>query len=206
MNAIDENLLDPLKIVVLGEANTGKTSFVIAAKERNVWREMIGQKLETEKISPSATDTLEYESLVHRVPRSYHPMFSLYRFIPIHLYDSPAFENLQRSLPAFVNGASCGLLFFAADNAESEQRLNEYASLFRENALENAPLLLVGSKADICSFQHKKTQFHRLKSKLSFSPAKILFLSSTTGLNLEHLITEAFNSAYFRDLCSRADT
>ncbi|KAH0792294.1 small GTP-binding protein [Histomonas meleagridis] len=108
--------------------------------------------------------------------------------VKLRIWDTAGEERYQTFTGLYSRSASAGILVFDVTEANSFETLNIWVKQFRENALENAPLYLVGNKIDLID-QRSITE-EKAKNYADMSQMKYIEVSALTGENVDLLFTE----------------
>ncbi|WXG43773.1 MAG: Rab family GTPase [Promethearchaeati archaeon SRVP18_Atabeyarchaeia-1] len=117
-----------IKIIVAGEADVGKTALV--------------NRYSTGRFDIPETIGIGFSSKAEKTAELGKFKFSI--------LDMAGEERFRFILPEVCRGAKAVMLLFDLSNPKSFKNLGEWVDLIRE-CLENAPILLIGSKSDLDS-------------------------------------------------------
>lgn len=151
-----------LKVVLLGEANVGKTSLVyrfIENKFRENYKSTLGVNLLKKDM-----DIVGYGD------------------VSAQIWDLGGQESFRSLRKLYLEGANGALLVYDMTNEESFDKLNEWTQSFRD-AREDAPILLIGNKSDL-----KKQIMINEKESSKYAKTNnmdLIITSAKTGENVE---------------------
>ncbi len=120
--------VEPLRIVkvfVAGEGGVGKTTMI--------------KRYTTGTFIPNTMLTVGVEFHISKVPE---------HRVTLQIWDLGGEDRFRFILPAYIRGASGGVLVFDLTRFQTFKNLSEWMEIIQKNA-PNTPLILVGSKADL---------------------------------------------------------
>ena len=120
--------VEPLRIVkvfVAGEGGVGKTTII--------------KRYTTGTFIPNTMLTVGVEFHISKVPA---------HRITLQIWDLGGEDRFRFILPAYIRGASGGVLVFDLTRFQTFKNLSEWMEIIQKN-VPNTPLVLVGSKADL---------------------------------------------------------
>jgi small GTP-binding protein len=151
-----------LKIVLLGEANVGKTSLVyrfIENKFRENYKSTLGVNLLKKDMN-----------------------LAEYGDVSAQIWDLGGQESFKSLRKLYLEGANAALLVYDMTNKKSFEKLGEWVQSFRE-AREDAPIILIGNKSDL----KKQIKISRSESSDYAKTNNLgeIITSAKTGENVE---------------------
>ncbi len=151
-----------LKIVLLGEANVGKTSLVyrfIENKFRENYKSTLGVNL------------LKKDMIVEG-----------YGEVSAQIWDLGGQESFKSLRKLYLEGANGALLVYDMTNQKSFEKLDEWVQSFRESR-DDAPIILIGNKSDL----KKQIKINETKSSdyANMNNLGMIITSAKTGQNVE---------------------
>jgi small GTP-binding protein len=156
-----------LKIVLLGEANVGKTSLVyrfIENKFRENYKSTLGVNL------------LKKDMIVEG-----------YGEVSAQIWDLGGQESFKSLRSLYLEGANGAFVVYDMTNNESFEKLGEWVQNFRD-ARSDAPMILIGNKSDL------KNQIRISESEsleyASINNMGMIITSAKTGQNVEQAFLE----------------
>jgi small GTP-binding protein len=156
-----------LKIVLLGEANVGKTSLVyrfIENKFRENYKSTLGVNL------------LKKDMIVEG-----------YGEVSAQIWDLGGQESFKSLRSLYLEGANGAFVVYDMTNNESFEKLGEWVQNFRD-ARGDAPMILIGNKSDL------KNQIRISESEsleyASINNMGMIITSAKTGQNVEQAFLE----------------
>jgi small GTP-binding protein len=157
-----------LKMVLLGDANVGKTSMNYYYIE--------GNKLE----DGAPTLGASFYSKQIKIGTN--------RF-KLDIWDTAGQERFQALSTVYCRGASGCLCFFDVTNAESFDHVEKWLLKFEDVAIEPKVVVLVANKADI-EEKYWKISKERILRKATNYNLPVIFTSALTGMGVD----EAYNT------------
>ena len=161
-----------IKLVLLGEANVGKTSLVyrfIENKFRENYKSTLGVNLLKKDIEHST-----------------------YGSVSAQIWDLGGQERFRYLLENFVMGARGALLLFDLTRMPKIGDILEWVNIARLHDL-NLPILLIGTKSDLEDVIAVDDD-SALHLKNTFNMIDYIKTSAKTGFNIEELYKELFSS------------
>ncbi len=151
-----------LKIVLLGEANVGKTSLVyrfIENKFRENYKSTLGVNLLKKDMNVEG-----------------------YGEVSAQIWDLGGQESFKSLRKLYLEGANGALLVYDMTNQKSFEKLDEWVQSFRE-ARDDAPMILIGNKSDL----KKQIKINESKSSdyADNNNMGMIITSAKTGQNVE---------------------
>jgi small GTP-binding protein len=151
-----------IKLVLLGEANVGKTSLVyrfIENKFRENYKSTLGVNL--------LKKDMEIDE---------------YGGVSVQIWDLGGQESFKSLRQLYLEGANGALLVYDMTSKKSFEKLNEWVQSFRE-ARDDAPIILIGNKSDL------KKQIKITESEsgeyANANNMVLIITSAKTGQNVE---------------------
>jgi len=151
-----------IKLVLLGEANVGKTSLVyrfIENKFRENYKSTLGVNL--------LKKDMEIDE---------------YGGVSAQIWDLGGQESFKSLRQLYLEGANGALLVYDMTSKKSFEKLNEWVQSFRE-ARDDAPIILIGNKSDL------KKQIKITESEsgeyANANNMVLIITSAKTGQNVE---------------------
>ena len=178
-----------LKICVLGEGGVGKTSLtkrMITGIFDSKTKMTIGvdfHLFKTAIMDPFAPeDSDDFDSIE----------------VYAQIWDFAGEERFRFMLPRYCKGAVAGLLCFDLTRFSTTKYIQEWFKIWKDNAPADAPIILVGTKADLLSSTEEKesamdTMFDMA---LELNLEKYYTISSKTGKDVHILTNEILVDSY----------
>lgn len=69
--------------------------------------------------------------------------------IQLQIWDFAGEDRFRFMLPNYVMGASCGIFMYDITRWDSLKNIDDWLSIFRENAEKGVPIIMVGGKLDL---------------------------------------------------------
>ncbi|MHA1914781.1 MAG: Rab family GTPase [Promethearchaeota archaeon] len=115
--------------------------------------------------------------------------------ITLQIWDFAGEERFRIFLPMYIRGASGGIFMFDLTRPETLQDIGEWLNIFRQkhNKSINAPIILVGGKADLAESQLTSEKFVTEYVK-SFNLFQYFESSAKTGENIEIIFETLLNT------------
>jgi len=151
-----------LKIVLLGEANVGKTSLVyrfIENKFRENYKSTLGVNLLKKDINVEG-----------------------YGEVSAQIWDLGGQESFKSLRSLYLEGANGAFVVYDMTSQKSFEKLDEWVQSFRE-ARDDAPILLIGNKSDL----KKQIKIDEVESSnyANMNNMGLIITSAKTGQNVE---------------------
>lgn len=156
-----------IKIVLLGEANVGKTSLLyrwIENKFRENYKSTLGVNLLKKDMNIKG-----------------------YGEVSAQIWDLGGQESFRSLRRLYLEGANGALLLYDMTSKESYEKLDEWIKSFKEDR-ENEPIILIGNKSDLkdkIKIKDKDANEFARKNKMD-----IIITSAKTGENVEKAFIE----------------
>ncbi|UCC21283.1 MAG: GTP-binding protein [Promethearchaeota archaeon] len=151
-----------LKMVLLGEANVGKTSLVyrfIENKFRENYKSTLGVNLLKKDMSIEG-----------------------YGDVSAQIWDLGGQESFKSLRKLYLEGANGALLVYDMTNQKSFEKLDEWVQSFRD-ARDNAPMILIGNKSDLKNqIKINENESSKYADKNNMG---MIITSAKTGQNVE---------------------
>jgi len=122
-----------VKLCIMGDGGVGKTTFI--------------ERLSTGRFDPTTKMTIGIDfSLIHHTV-----LLESVEQVPLDItcWDLGGQDRFRFMLSSYMSGADGGLVLYDVNRFESTMGLPSWVKMFRENAKPDAPLYLIGSKADL---------------------------------------------------------
>ncbi|KAH0791155.1 small GTP-binding protein [Histomonas meleagridis] len=155
------------KVVMLGSSSVGKTSIVLQLHEK-VFKRMV---------TPTVGSGVIMEEI------STHK-----GIVQLRIWDTAGEERYRTFTGLYSRSASAGIIVFDITEPSSFESLNSWIREFKNNALENAPLYLVGNKIDLVD--QRMVSNEEAKNFAIQNGLKYFEVSAKTGENVELLFTD----------------
>jgi small GTP-binding protein len=156
-----------IKIVLLGEANVGKTSLLyrwIENKFRENYKSTLGVNLLKKDMNITG-----------------------YGEVSAQIWDLGGQESFKSLRRLYLEGANGALLLYDVTNKESYEKLEEWILSFKQDR-ENEPIILIGNKSDLkdkIKIKDKDANEFAKKNNMD-----IIITSAKTGENVEKSFIE----------------
>ncbi len=156
-----------IKIVLLGDANVGKTSLLyrwIENKFRENYKSTLGVNLLKKDMNITG-----------------------YGEVSAQIWDLGGQESFKSLRRLYLEGANGALLLYDMTNKESYEKLDEWIQSFKEDR-ENEPIILIGNKSDLkdkIKITDKDANQFAKRNKVD-----IIITSAKTGKNVEKSFIE----------------
>lgn len=182
------NSKNVLKICILGEGGVGKTTLtkrIITGAFDSKTKMTIGvdfHLLKTSIFDPLAS---EYADDVPQIP------------IQAQIWDFAGEERFRFMLPRYCKGAVGGLILYDITRFSTTNYIDEWFSIWKDNAPKNSPLLLVATKSDLISTDREEEAMGsiiELAERLDIP--NFYIISSLNGKNIHVLTNDLLISAY----------
>ncbi|ELP88577.1 hypothetical protein EIN_335590 [Entamoeba invadens IP1] len=160
------------KVVVLGEANVGKTS-------------LLTQYI-TKKFYEKTKSTVGADFITHEVEVDGQT-------VVLQIWDTAGSERFCSLGPVFFRGAECCVLVCDMTNAKSFEKIDSWkkvllSSLSQQDDIESFPFVIVGNKSD-CTDEERQVTFAQLSA---YGGGKYSYFecSAKTGWNVDTIFIE----------------
>ncbi|MFX1298809.1 MAG: Rab family GTPase [Promethearchaeota archaeon] len=156
-----------IKIVLLGEANVGKTSLLyrwIENKFRENYKSTLGVNLLKKDMN-----------------------IKEYGNISAQIWDLGGQESFKSLRRLYLEGANGALVLYDMTNRESYEKLDEWIQSFKKDR-ENEPIILIGNKSDLkdkIKIKEKEAREFAKRNNMD-----IIITSAKTGENVEKSFIE----------------
>ncbi|MFX1394372.1 MAG: Rab family GTPase [Promethearchaeota archaeon] len=105
--------------------------------------------------------------------------------IELNIWDFGGEEKYRTLFPSYCNGASAALILYDTTNKDSLNDVINWVKIIQSNALENANLVLIGTKIDLKDKREiKKADAKKISQKFNLQ-GEIIETSAKTGENVE---------------------
>ncbi|MFX0043065.1 MAG: Rab family GTPase [Candidatus Hodarchaeota archaeon] len=156
-----------IKIVLLGEANVGKTSLLyrwIENKFRENYKSTLGVNLLKKDMNITG-----------------------YGEVSAQIWDLGGQESFKSLRRLYLEGANGALLLYDVTNKESYEKLDDWIQSFKKDR-ENEPIILIGNKSDLKDkIKIKDKDANQFAKKNNMD---IIITSAKTGENVERSFIE----------------
>lgn len=194
-----KNSKNVLKICILGQGGVGKTTLtrrIITGSFDSKTKMTIGvdfHLLRTSIFDPLASEYADVED-VEQIP------------IQAQIWDFAGEERFRFMLPRYCKGAVGGLLLYDITRYSTTNYIDEWFSIWKENAPKNSPLLLVGTKSDLIPREREEKAMNQIiELALRLNIPNFYIISSLDGKNV-HVLTNdlliesfKFNKKYIEE-------
>ncbi|MHA1673262.1 MAG: Rab family GTPase [Promethearchaeota archaeon] len=169
-----------LKLAILGEGGVGKTTLtkrIITGIFDSKTKMTIGvdfHLLKTSIFDPMAPEDAEDVEQID---------------IQAQMWDFAGEERFRFMLPRYCKGAVGGALCYDLSRYSTTKYIDEWFGIWKENAPDNSPLILVGTKADLLDeseIGNAEKNLQKLADRLNISNWYVI--SSKNGRNI-HILT-----------------
>ena len=188
MAARTRNSKNVLKICILGEGGVGKTTLtrrIITGTFDSKTKMTIGvdfHLLKTSIFDPLAN---EFSDNVPQIP------------IQAQIWDFAGEERFRFMLPRYCKGAVGGLILYDITRYSTTNYIDEWFSIWKDNAPHGSPLLLVATKSDLIAPEREEKAMEtiiELAERLDIP--NFYTISSLDGKNIHVLTNDLLISAY----------
>ncbi len=179
----------PLKICILGEGGVGKTTLtkrIVTGTFDASTKMTIGVDFvvwNTEVMDPLAPEDVDDVDLLE---------------IAAQMWDFAGEQRFRFMLPRYCMGADGGILCYDLSRFSTTRYIDEWFGIWKENAPENAPLILVGTKADLMedpnSLNMALENTREMAERLGIE--KWYVISSKTGKDIHILANDIIVQSY----------
>jgi len=182
------NSKNVLKICILGEGGVGKTTLtkrIITGAFDSKTKMTIGVDFHLLKTSIFDPLMSEYADDVPQIP------------IQAQIWDFAGEERFRFMLPRYCKGAVGGLILYDITRFSTTNYIDEWFSIWKDNAPKNSPLLLVATKSDLISHDREEEAMGsiiELAERLDIP--NFYIISSLNGKNIHVLTNDLLISAY----------
>ena len=178
-----------LKLCILGEGGVGKTTLtkrIITGSFDSSTKMTIGVDFalyNTEIFDPFSPEDAEDVEMLN---------------INAQFWDFAGEERFRFMLPRYCKGAVGGVLCYDLSRYSTTRYIEEWYNIWIENAPKNAPLILVGTKADLLESQEQLEQAELSTAKLAedLHIDEYYLISSKTGKDIHMLLNELLIKGY----------
>ena len=155
------------KVVMLGSSGVGKTSMVLRLQEK-VFKKMITPTV------GSGVFTKENETENGKVS--------------LKIWDTAGEERYKTFTGLYSRSAAAGIIVYDTSDEKTFKNLDQWLIEFKENALESAPMFLVGNKIDLSD--EREVPIEEGRKFASENKMKFYEVSAKTGENIELLFMD----------------
>ena len=120
--------------------------------------------------------------------------------IELNIWDFGGEEKYRTLFPSYCNGASAALILYDITNKDSLNDVINWVKIIEKNALENANLVLIGTKIDLKD-KREITKADAKKTSQKFNlQGDIIETSAKTGENVEKAFLNVARLIVFNSL------
>ena len=185
-----------LKICILGEGGVGKTTLtkrIITGLFDSKTRMTIGVDFHLLKTSIFDPMVPEDEDDVPQIDLS------------AQIWDFAGESRFRFILPRYCKGAMGGLLCFDLSRYSTTKYIDEWFEIWKDNAPEDAPLILIGTKSDLLETNEDrkigKETLDEIAEKLNISQKFVI--SAKSGFHIHIIANEMLKMSYKFNLLNR---
>ncbi|QEE16181.1 Rab family GTPase [Promethearchaeum syntrophicum] len=188
MVARARNSKNVLKVCILGEGGVGKTTLtkrIITGAFDSTTKMTIGVDFHLLKTSIFDPFASQYADDVPQIP------------IQAQIWDFAGEERFRFMLPRYCKGSVCGLLLYDITRYSTTNYIDEWFSIWKDNAPKGSPLLLVATKSDLIAPEREERAMEtmiELAERLDIP--NFYIISSLDGKNVHVLTNDLLISAY----------
>ena len=151
------------RVIFIGDSGVGKTSIIT--------------RVTTGTFDPSPPSTIGAGVR----PITFKAKGQEYKF---HLWDTAGQEIYRSIVPLYFKQATCAIVVFAMDDANSFTNIPEWIELLQANASAHVPVIIVGNKIDK---DHPDFEIADCKRWADTKNFQIFFTSAATGQGIQEL-------------------
>ncbi|WP_371803722.1 Rab family GTPase [Candidatus Lokiarchaeum ossiferum] len=192
MTASKSNYKPPsnvLKICILGEGGVGKTTLT---------KRMITGIFDSKTKMTIGVDFHLYKTAIMDpfAPEDADDFDSIE--IAAQIWDFAGEERFRFMLPRYCKGAVGGLICFDLTRFSTTKYIQEWFEIWKENAPADAPIILVGTKADLLNSdeENEVAMDTMIDIARQLNLDKFYTISSKTGKDIHILTNEILNESY----------
>lgn len=178
-----------LKICILGEGGVGKTTLtkrIITGIFDSTTKMTIGVDFHLFKTSIFDPLADEEDDDVEQIS------------INAQIWDFAGEERFRFMLPRYCKGAVGGVLCFDLSRFSTTKYIDEWYGIWKENAPENAPIILVGTKSDLLESDEDRNiasdSMNEIGDRLGIETRYTI--SAKSGDNIHILANDMLNNSY----------
>ncbi len=177
-----------LKICILGEGGVGKTTLtkrIITGTFDSTTKMTIGVDFHLLKTSIFDPMAAEYADNVQQIP------------IQAQIWDFAGEERFRFMLARYCKGAVGGLLLYDITRYSTTNYIDEWFSIWKDNAPKGSPLLLVATKSDLIAPEREEKAMEtiiELAERLDIP--NFYIISSLDGKNIHVLTNDLLITAF----------